>query len=169
MTPIQLANMIAIVANKGYYYTPHIIKKIKGHVIDKKFRTKHLTTINKKYFQPIINGLFDVYNKGTAHGLNVDGIDICGKTGTAENFVNIKEDKKHGTGKIIFKEANATCFFQGKFADDRITGMGRQRGIDYQYHGPWKDGQMHGAGRSTYFNGSTDGANGKNDEFVGQF
>ena len=90
MTPIQLANMIAIVANKGYYYTPHIIKKIKGHVIDKKFRTKHLTTINKKYFQPIINGLFDVYNKGTAHGLNVDGIDICGKTGTAENFVKIK-------------------------------------------------------------------------------
>lgn len=90
MTPIQLANMIAIVANKGYYYTPHIIKKIKGHVIDKKFRTKRLTTINKKYFQPIINGLFDVYNKGTAHGLNVDGIDICGKTGTAENFVKIK-------------------------------------------------------------------------------
>ena len=82
---------------------------------------------------------------------------------------NFKEDKKHGTGKFIFKEANATCFFQGKFADDRITGMGRQRGIDYQYHGPWKDGQMHGAGRSTYFNGSTDGANGKNDEFVGQF
>lgn len=90
MTPIQLANMIAIVANKGYYYTPHIIKKIKGHVIDKKFRTKRHTTINKKYFQPMINGLFDVYNKGTAHGLNVEGIDICGKTGTAENFVKIK-------------------------------------------------------------------------------
>lgn len=90
MTPIQLANMIAIVANKGYYYTPHIIKKIKGHVIDKKFTIKRMTTINKKYFYPMINGLFDVYNKGTAHGLNVDGIDICGKTGTAENFIKIK-------------------------------------------------------------------------------
>jgi penicillin-binding protein 2 len=90
MTPIQLANMMAAVANRGYYYTPHIIKRIKGEEIDKKFRTKHVTTINKKYFEPVISGLFDVYNLGTAHGLNVDGIDICGKTGTAENFAKIK-------------------------------------------------------------------------------
>lgn len=89
MTPIQLANMIATVANKGYYYTPHIIKEIKGQPIDKKFRTKHYTTIDKKYFAPVIEGLFDVYNLGTAHGLNVEGIDICGKTGTAENFAKI--------------------------------------------------------------------------------
>jgi penicillin-binding protein 2 len=89
MTPIQLANMIATVSNKGHYYTPHIIKKIKGGVIDKKFRTKHKTTVNKKYFDPVISGLFDVYNFGTAHGLNVEGIDICGKTGTAENFAKI--------------------------------------------------------------------------------
>lgn len=89
MTPIQLANMIAIVANRGYYYTPHIIKKIKGGVIDKRFRTKHVTTVDKKYFEPVISGLFDVYNLGTAHGLNVEGIDICGKTGTAENYTKI--------------------------------------------------------------------------------
>jgi penicillin-binding protein 2 len=89
MTPIQLANMIATVANRGYYYTPHIIKKIKGGVIDKKFRTKHVTTIDKKYFEPVISGLFDVYNLGTARGLNVEGIDICGKTGTAENYAKI--------------------------------------------------------------------------------
>jgi penicillin-binding protein 2 len=89
MTPIQLANMIATVANRGYYYTPHIIKKIEGQKIDKKFTTKHVTTVNKKYFEPVINGLFDVYNLGTAHGLNVEGIDICGKTGTAENYTKI--------------------------------------------------------------------------------
>lgn len=89
MTPIQLANMMAAVANQGYYYTPHIIKKIKGTVIDKKFTTKHKTSIDKKYFSPMIAGLFDVYNFGTAHGLNVEGIDICGKTGTAENFAKI--------------------------------------------------------------------------------
>jgi len=89
MTPIQLANMIAIVANRGYYYTPHIIKKIKGLQIDKKFRTKHVTTVDKKYFEPVISGLFDVYNLGTARGLNVEGIDICGKTGTAENYTKI--------------------------------------------------------------------------------
>ncbi|MFV8270735.1 penicillin-binding protein 2 [Flavobacterium sp. GT2N3] len=89
MTPIQLANMMATVANEGYYYTPHIIKKIEGHKIDKKFTTKHVTTIDKKYYKPIISGLFDVYNLGTASSLRVEGIDICGKTGTAENYANI--------------------------------------------------------------------------------
>ena len=89
MTPIQLANMMATVANRGYYYTPHIIKKIEGEIIDKKFRTKHVATIDKKHFAPMINGLFDVYNFGTAFALKVEGIDICGKTGTAENFAKI--------------------------------------------------------------------------------
>lgn len=89
MTPIQLANMMATIANQGYYYTPHIIKKIEGKKIDSKFKVKHTTSIDKKYFPPIINGLFDVYNMGTASRLKVDGIDICGKTGTAENFAKI--------------------------------------------------------------------------------
>jgi penicillin-binding protein 2 len=89
MTPIQLANFMAAVANKGHYYTPHIIKKINGGMIDKKFRTKHVTTIDRKYFTPIIEGMFDVYNKGTASGLGVKGIEICGKTGTAENFLRV--------------------------------------------------------------------------------
>jgi penicillin-binding protein 2 len=89
MTPIQLANMMATVANEGYYYTPHIIKKIKGEKIDPKFTTKHVTTIDKKYFTPMISGLFDVYNLGTASALRVEGIDICGKTGTAENYAKI--------------------------------------------------------------------------------
>ena len=89
MTPIQLANMMSAVANEGYYYTPHIIKRIKGEKIDPKYTTKHLTSIDKKYFKPMISGLFDVYNLGTAHGLNMEGIDICGKTGTAENFAKI--------------------------------------------------------------------------------
>ncbi|SCY51869.1 penicillin-binding protein 2 [Flavobacterium caeni] len=89
MTPIQLANMMAAVANRGYYYTPHIIKKIEGQKIDKKFTTKHMTTVDRKYFEPVVAGLFDVYNLGTAHALRVEGIDICGKTGTAENYAKI--------------------------------------------------------------------------------
>lgn len=89
MTPIQLANMMATVANEGYYFTPHIIKKIDNTTIDKKFTTKHVTTIDKSHFAPMISGLFDVYNMGTAAGLRVEGIDICGKTGTAENFAKI--------------------------------------------------------------------------------
>lgn len=89
MTPIQLANMMAAIANHGYYYTPHIVRKITGQTIDPKFTTKHITTIDEKNFLPVIDGLFDVYNYGTARGLNVSGIDICGKTGTAENFAKV--------------------------------------------------------------------------------
>ena len=88
-SPIQLANMMAAVANEGYYYTPHIVKKIKGQSLDKKYTTKHYTTIDKQYFQPIIQGMEDVYNFGTASGLRVEGIKICGKTGTAENKIRV--------------------------------------------------------------------------------
>lgn len=89
MTPIQLANMMATVANEGYYYTPHIIKSIQDGKIDNKFTTKHVTTIDKEYFKPVIDGLYDVYNLGTAKSLRVEGIEICGKTGTAENYAKI--------------------------------------------------------------------------------
>ena len=102
MTPIQLANMMATIANEGYYYTPHIIKRIEGHKIDKKFTAKHVTTIDKKYFKPIISGLFDVYNLGTARSLRVEGIDICGKTGTSENFAKIGGKKVQLKDHSIF-------------------------------------------------------------------
>lgn len=102
MTPIQLANMMATVANQGWYYTPHIIKKIEGRKIDKKFTTKHYTSIEKQYFKPVIDGLFDVYNLGTARGVRVEGIEICGKTGTAENFTKINGKKTQLDDHSIF-------------------------------------------------------------------
>jgi penicillin-binding protein 2 len=102
MTPIQLANMMAAVANRGYYYTPHIIKKIKGEKIDEKFTTKHVTKVDKKYFDPMISGLFDVYNLGTARALQVEGIEICGKTGTAENFAKINGKRTQLEDHSIF-------------------------------------------------------------------
>ncbi|CAM3594397.1 penicillin-binding protein 2 [Flavobacterium gelidilacus] len=89
VTPMQLANMMAAVANEGYYYTPHIVKKIKNFEIDKKFTTRHQTSVDKQYFKPVIEGLYDVYNIGTARTLKVEGLAICGKTGTAENFMKI--------------------------------------------------------------------------------
>ena len=101
-TPIQLANMMATVANEGYYYTPHIIKKIEGHTIDKKYTTKHVTTVEKQHFKPIIEGLFGVYNEGTGRSLRVEGIDICGKTGTAENFTKINGVRTQLTDHSIF-------------------------------------------------------------------
>ena len=88
-SPIQLANMMATVANRGYYYTPHIVKNIKGQELDKKFVTKNYTTIDKQYYEPIIQGLEDVYNYGTASGFRVEGMKICGKTGTAENKIRV--------------------------------------------------------------------------------
>ncbi len=95
-TPIQLANMTAIVANKGTYFTPHIVKSIKDKNLDSKFTTLKQTTIDKEHFEPIIEGLFDVFENpnGTAHWSKVKGIEICGKTGTSEN--------PHGQDHSIF-------------------------------------------------------------------
>ncbi len=95
-TPIQLANMTAAVANRGFYFTPHIVKDLKGKEIDKKFTTAKYTTIDKKYFEPVIEGLFNVFEhpRGTASWSKVKGIEICGKTGTSEN--------PHGQDHSIF-------------------------------------------------------------------
>lgn len=95
-TPIQLANMTAVVANRGFYFTPHIVKTIKGKEIDKKFTKAKHTTIDKKYFEPVIEGLFNVFEhpRGTASWSKVKGIEICGKTGTSEN--------PHGQDHSIF-------------------------------------------------------------------
>ncbi|MBN4085191.1 penicillin-binding protein 2 [Flavobacteriaceae bacterium AH-315-B10] len=103
VTPIQLANMTAAIANRGYYYTPHIIKNIEGQDIDVKYTTPNKTTIDKRHFEPVIQGLFNVYDKGgTAYFLQVPDIEICGKTGTAENFVKIDGIRTQLTDHSIF-------------------------------------------------------------------
>ncbi len=102
VTPIQLANMTAAIANKGFYYTPHIIKSIDGETIDKNFTTKKETSIDSTHFEPIIEGMHRVYTKGTASFLKVPGIEICGKTGTAENFTKIDGIKTQLTDHSIF-------------------------------------------------------------------
>ncbi|CAL2079591.1 penicillin-binding protein 2 [Tenacibaculum sp. 190524A02b] len=93
-TPIQLANMTAAIANKGYFYTPHIVKKIEGKpIMDSTYTTRRNTTINPKHFPIAIDAMHEVFTKGTARGSQVKGIDICGKTGTAENFIRIDGTK----------------------------------------------------------------------------
>lgn len=101
-TPIQLANMTAAIANRGYFYTPHIIKNIEGGTIDSKYTTPNYTTIDKEHFEPVIEGMYDVYNKGTAKYLKIPGIEICGKTGTAENFTKIDGKRTQLTDHSIF-------------------------------------------------------------------
>ncbi|WP_289023684.1 penicillin-binding protein 2 [uncultured Salegentibacter sp.] len=103
MTPIQLANMTAIIANRGWYYTPHILKKIEGEPIkEEKFTVKKNTTIDRKHYDPVVEGMHQVYTNGTARRLQVPGIEIAGKTGTAENFTKINGKRTQLTDHSIF-------------------------------------------------------------------
>ncbi|CEN34863.1 penicillin-binding protein 2 [Capnocytophaga cynodegmi] len=102
-TPIQLANVMAIIANRGHFYTPHIVKKINDEVTPfKEFTTLKRTTIDKQHFEPIIQGMNTAYNSGTARGTRIEGIDIGAKTGTAENFVRINGKRMQLTDHSIF-------------------------------------------------------------------
>jgi penicillin-binding protein 2 len=103
LTPMQMANFTAAIANRGYYYTPHIIKNIIGpDTIPKKFKEKHYTTVEPEYFEPVVEGMFQVYERGTASSIQVPGIEVCGKTGTAENFTKINGKRVQLTDHSIF-------------------------------------------------------------------
>lgn len=94
-TPIQLANFTAAIANRGYFYTPHIVKKIDGEKIyNPNFTIKKQTTINKEHFTPVIEAMYEVFKTGTGRFNQVKGIKICGKTGTAENSIKIVDGIK---------------------------------------------------------------------------
>jgi len=94
MTPMQMANFTSAIANRGYFYRPHVLRNIVGvDTIPKKYLQKHQTSIEVQHFAPVIEGLFDVYNYGTAKNLKIKGIEICGKTGTAENFAKINGER----------------------------------------------------------------------------
>jgi penicillin-binding protein 2 len=91
-TPLQLANAMCLIANKGYYYIPHFVKSIEGETkndtILNKFREKHeaLTHISDSAYQAVIWGMNDVVTRGTARSAAIPGINVCAKTGTAENY-----------------------------------------------------------------------------------
>jgi len=94
-TPIQLANFTAAIANRGYFYTPHIVKKINNERIDnQKYSVPKQTTIDKKNFGPVIEAMHEVFKTGTGKWSRIKGIEICGKTGTAENFTLINGFKE---------------------------------------------------------------------------
>ena len=103
LTPMQMVNFTAAIANKGWYYKPHILKKISNiDTISSKYTKRYNTTIDAQYFEPVIEGMFDVYNEGTAKYIQIPGIEICGKTGTAENFTKIDGKKVQLTDHSIF-------------------------------------------------------------------
>ncbi len=103
VTPLQLANMTAAIANRGHYFTPHVIKKINGEDITfPEFTELRQTTIDRKHFEPIVRGMANVYTKGTARWVQIPDIEIAGKTGTVENFTVIDSVKTQLTDNSVF-------------------------------------------------------------------
>lgn len=85
-TPLQIANLSAIVANRGYYYTPHVVRQLKGASLESTYTTRHHSRINREYFELAVEGMADAVSRGTAWGVNLSPlVEVCGKTGTSEN------------------------------------------------------------------------------------
>ena len=103
LTPMQMASFTAAIANRGFFYKPHLIKNI--HEVDtipSKYKEKKRTTIDPQHFEPVIQGMNDVYNYGTATSLKIPDIEICGKTGTAENYTKIDGKRVQLTDHSVF-------------------------------------------------------------------
>lgn len=89
-TPLHMANLCATIANRGFYYIPHIIKDSEYVTIDEKYKEKKYTMVDTSHFHKVVGGMYRAVNSGfgsggTASIAAVEGLDICGKTGTAQN------------------------------------------------------------------------------------
>ncbi len=89
-TPMHLANLCATIANRGYYYIPHIVKASEGVEIDPRFTEKQYTKVDTTHFSKLIRGMWRAVNSGAGMGgtawvAHIDSLDVCGKTGTAQN------------------------------------------------------------------------------------
>ena len=88
LTTVQMANLAAIIANRGYYITPHLIRHYSGQTdreIAKIYRQKHYVPVDSIHFEPVIEGLERAVRTGTAHLAYLPGVPVCGKTGTSQN------------------------------------------------------------------------------------
>ena len=108
VTPLQMANAMCIVANKGYFYTPHFVQKVEGHSADDsvldKYVVKHevLTHISDGDYETVISGMQDVTEVGTARIARIDGINMCAKTGTAENYLSLEGKRTKLNNNAMF-------------------------------------------------------------------
>jgi penicillin-binding protein 2 len=86
LTTLQMANLAACIANKGYWYPPHLAKQFRdGTPIPHKFYEKHQVSIESRFFDLVQEGMAECVNRGTARIAQVPGIQVCGKTGTSQN------------------------------------------------------------------------------------
>ena len=88
LTPLQIANLGAIIANRGEYITPHMVKDIENDTISTEYLTPKKTMVSKKTWEEVIKGMRHAVTNGTCRAANLPGLDVCGKTGTAENKGN---------------------------------------------------------------------------------
>lgn len=100
-TPIQMANFTAAIANRGYYVKPHFTIP-KDQTVKDSLYTKNYTLIEPRHFETVIEGMHKVVERGTARVAKIPGIEVCGKTGTAENFIRLNGEKTQLTDHSIF-------------------------------------------------------------------
>lgn len=84
-TPLQICNLAATVANRGHYYVPHIVHGIQGGMIDTTYTKAHHTMVDPRWYEYAASGMRKAVLNGTCRGANIPGIEVCGKTGTAQN------------------------------------------------------------------------------------
>ncbi len=84
-TPLQIANVCATIANRGWFITPHVVKEIQDTVLPADYTTKHFPTINSSYYIPVAEGMRMAVLGGTCRTANLPDIEVAGKTGTAQN------------------------------------------------------------------------------------
>ena len=86
VTPLQNANMMATIANRGYYVAPHVLKNVEGNdSLLNQLSQRHYASVDREHYNPVVEGLSLVVKAGTARIARIDSIEVCGKTGTAEN------------------------------------------------------------------------------------
>ena len=85
LTPLQIANLGATIANRGYYITPHIVKEVQGEPLDTTYTTKHYTKVSRRNYEYVVEGMRRAVTGGTCHTANNPWYEVCGKTGTAQN------------------------------------------------------------------------------------
>lgn len=85
LTPLQIANLGATIANRGEYIVPHLVGKIENDTIKSIYRTKKRTMAGKKAYEDVVKGMREAVLNGTCRAANIPGWEVCGKTGTAQN------------------------------------------------------------------------------------